>query len=326
MIPTDGTAVNCASCHNTMVVDTLNWNPSAYEIALKYKEKSIEDLGRVLSNPTGKVMSKAHEGIERTTGEVELLKAYMDVISERGLREKKPVITQRLLFILALIFFFGAITDLIITKKVPYRAVHLLVLLVAGFHLVETTVQEAIAIGRSKGYSPDQPIKFSHEIHAGQNRIACNYCHTTAEYSKSAGIPSANVCLNCHELIREGTNSGRWEIDKIHEVKESNTPVEWVRVYNLPDHAFFSHAQHVGVASLECRECHGAVEEMYRIEAVTDISMGWCIECHRETGVQFFDNEFYKEYERLHEQIKNGEKDAVTVEDVGGIECMKCHY
>ena len=153
------------------------------------------------------------------------------------------------------------------------------------------------------------------------------YCHNTAEHSKSAGIPSAGVCLNCHQLVvKEGTRSGSFEINKIIRAVENNKPIIWNRVYNLPDHVFFSHAQHVKVGKLECTECHGVVEEMDIIQQFNDLSMGWCINCHRDTDVQFIDNAFYKKYEKLHQELTEGKRDKVSVEDIGGIECMKCHY
>ena len=132
--------------------------------------------------------------------------------------------------------------------------------------------------------------------------------------------------MNCHILVRDGTNSGRYEINKIHFASDNQKPIQWIRVHNLPDHVFFSHAQHVGIGKLDCAECHGKVEEVYRIEQVTDMSMGWCIECHRTKEVAFYDNEFYTKYEQMHEDLKSGKIDKVTVEKVGGTDCMKCHY
>lgn len=103
-------------------------------------------------------------------------------------------------------------------------------------------------------------------------------------------------------------------------------PIEWVRLHNLPDHAYFNHAQHVSVGKVECQTCHGPVEEMEVVYQHSPLSMGWCINCHRETEVQFSDNEYYNSYEKYHEEIAKGERDKVTVEDIGGLECQKCHY
>src|SRR5690606_34672458 len=113
------------------------------------------------------------------------------------------------------------------------------------------------SIGIQKDYAPAQPIAFSHKIHAGQYQIDCNYCHTGVMTSKNANIPSANICMNCHNQIKQGTLTGEAEIAKIVRAYETNTPIEWVRVHNLPDLAYFNHAQHVNVGGVQCQTCHG---------------------------------------------------------------------
>ena len=172
---------------------------------------------------------------------------------------------------------------------------------------------------------PDQPIKFSHKVHAGQNQTNCLYCHFNAEHGKFAGIPPANVCTNCHVLVKEGTRSGKFEIAKIYHAIETNKPIHWVKVYNLPDHVYFDHSQHVTVGKIDCLTCHGDVAGMDEIIQVGDLSMGWCVNCHRETNVQF-DNRFYGKYAQLHKDLREGKIKNVTVEQIGGIDCMKCHY
>lgn len=192
---------------------------------------------------------------------------------------------------------------------------------------------ELLEIGVYQGYRPEQPIAFSHKIHAGQNGINCVYCHTSAEKGKTAGIPSLNVCMNCHTVVDEGP-SGTEEIAKIYaaldydpETKaygDNPKPVEWVRVHNLPDLAYFNHSQHVVVGKIECQECHGEVQEMEVVEQHSELTMGWCINCHLETSVQVADNGYYEDlYERMPEW-HNGE--AITVKKIGGLECGKCHY
>ena len=160
----------------------------------------------------------------------------------------------------------------------------------------------------------------------GENGIECMYCHTTAEYSKSAGIPAPNLCMNCHILIREGTNSGKFEIAKIVDAVENKKPVEWIRIHNLPDHVFFSHAVHVSSAKLDCKQCHGPVEEMDIMKQYNDLSMGWCVNCHRETNVHFEDNAYYDDYIKLHEDLKAGKIDTIKAADIGANDCMRCHY
>lgn len=103
-------------------------------------------------------------------------------------------------------------------------------------------------------------------------------------------------------------------------------PIEWTRVHNLPDHVYFNHAQHVTAGKVECQTCHGAVEEMEVLKQDAPLSMGWCINCHRQTEVQFNENDYYKDYAKYHEEIQSGERDKVTVADIGGLECQKCHY
>ncbi|MCD4735111.1 MAG: hypothetical protein K8R53_03620, partial [Bacteroidales bacterium] len=135
-----------------------------------------------------------------------------------------------------------------------------------------------------------------------------------------------NVCMNCHNVVRFGKKTGTEEIAKILKSWESGKPIEWVRVHNLPDHVFFSHAQHVNAGKRECQECHGPVEKMDKIVQVENLGMGWCIHCHRDTKVQFESNGFYEKYIRYHEEIKSGKRWLVTVEDIGGNNCQMCHY
>ncbi|MFC2175646.1 cytochrome c3 family protein [Bacteroidota bacterium] len=192
---------------------------------------------------------------------------------------------------------------------------------------------ELLTVGVYTGYKPTQPIAFSHKIHAGQNGINCVYCHTSAEKGKTAGIPSLNVCMNCHSYVSEGP-SGTEEIAKIYaaldydpdtrKYGDNPKPVEWVRVHNLTDLSYFNHSQHVVVGKIECQKCHGPIEEMAVVEQHSPLTMGWCINCHRETSVQVADNEYYKDLHERTPDWHNGE--ALTVDRIGGIECAKCHY
>ncbi len=317
---------NCAACHNTAITDTINWNPDAVEISRKYKNRSAADLGEVLLSPSGQKMMQVHKNIRLTNEEITLIKGYMDQLSESGLARPKQVYTNLILFILASLLFLGSAADLIIFKRVKRRWVNPTILSVTGIYITWVLVVNAIALGRSPGYSPDQPIKFSHQIHAGQNGTDCLYCHNYAPHSKTAGIPAQNICMNCHLLVRNGSRSGMFEIARVVESFEDRIPVEWVRVYNVPDHVFFSHAQHVTAGGIDCMECHGDVADMSRIVQVSDLSMGWCVDCHRTRKAGFETNSFYAEYSEWSARIQNGEIDSVTVESVGGTECMRCHY
>lgn len=176
------------------------------------------------------------------------------------------------------------------------------------------------SIGIQQGYAPDQPIAFSHKLHAGMYEIDCNYCHNGVNRGKSATIPAANVCMNCHNSIKIESP----EIKKIWNAVEKNKPIKWVRVHNLPDLAYFNHAQHVKVGGIECEQCHGPVKEMEVIQQFSPLTMGWCINCHRETVVKAEGNAYYDKMVELH-QVKFG-KSTMKVEDIGGLECSKCHY
>ena len=189
-------------------------------------------------------------------------------------------------------------------------------------------------LGVYTGYKPEQPINFSHKIHAGQNAINCVYCHSGVEKSKVANVPSANVCMNCHKYIQQGPVTGKTEIAKIYAALDYNPetqvygtnqkPIKWVRVHTLPDIVYFNHSQHVVVGKVECKTCHGPVAEMDTIRQFSPLTMGWCVNCHRETEVQMAGNPYYdKLHAKLAEKYK-GEK--ITVAKMGGIECGKCHY
>ncbi|MCA0958146.1 c-type cytochrome [Muricauda ruestringensis] len=206
-------------------------------------------------------------------------------------------------------------------------------------------------VGIDQGYAPVQPIHYSHKIHAGDNKIECKYCHSSARTSKHSGIPSLNVCMNCHKSIYEYTGNPEGpsaedlangytnefytgEIKKLYkavgwdEENQSYTgetqPVEWVRIHNLPDFAYFNHSQHVSVAGIECQTCHGPVEEMEVMYQHAPLTMGWCINCHRETNVKVEGNEYY---EAIHEELsKKYGVEELTAAMMGGLECGKCHY
>lgn len=218
----------------------------------------------------------------------------------------------------------------------------------AGYFLVEG----AMGLGRQEGYHPEQPIYYSHAVHAGVNQISCLYCHGGAQDSKHATIPSVNVCMNCHTSVKEYTGEplkrpdgtivdANAEIQKLYDYAgwnpETQTydkpgkPIEWVKVHNLPAHVYFNHAQHVNVGQVACQTCHGEVQKMDEAHQFASLSMGWCVNCHRNTNVQFNDdkgngNQFYSIYEKFHEDIKHNRYDSVTVERIGGTDCAKCHY
>lgn len=181
-------------------------------------------------------------------------------------------------------------------------------------------------IGVQKGYAPTQPIAFDHSKHAGLYKIDCQYCHSTASFSKQASVPAVNTCMNCHSYIDASESYGgdvSPEIQKIRDAYKSNTPIKWVRIHNLPDHAYFNHSQHVSIGKVECQTCHGPIEEMKKVEQHTSLQMGWCINCHREAKVDVANNDYY---EKIHEELKGMGRKDYTVKMNGGLECGKCHY
>jgi len=222
----------------------------------------------------------------------------------------------------------------------------LIFILVVGFLLSSAyfTYGYLMQVGIDQGYAPIQPIHYSHKIHAGANQIECKYCHSSARVSKHSGIPSLNVCMNCHEYIAEYNGEEDLENgytrdfytneikklysavgwDEENQVYTGNTkPVKWVRIHNLPDFVYFNHAQHAQVAKIECQTCHGPVEEMEIMYQYSPLTMGWCIDCHRESNVDK-DNEYYQ---KVHEELsKKYGVEKLTVAQLGGIECAKCHY
>lgn len=189
---------------------------------------------------------------------------------------------------------------------------------------LRAVIDGLFTIGVQQGYAPTQPIAFSHALHAGEFQIDCNYCHTGVRKSKNANIPSPNMCMNCHSMITKvtGQEEESKEIQKIYAAIENNQPIEWIRVHNLPDLAYFSHVQHVEVGGVECQTCHGPVEEMEVVRQHESLTMGWCINCHRETKINA-SNEYYDKLVALHSSVS---KEPMTVENIGGLECAKCHY
>lgn len=185
--------------------------------------------------------------------------------------------------------------------------------------VTKALVDGAFHVGVQQGYAPKQPIAYSHKLHAGTYQIDCNYCHTGVNRGKSAHIPSANICMNCHGVIKKESP----EIQKIYTAIENNQPIEWVRVHNLPDLAYFNHSQHVNVGGLECQQCHGEIQNMEVVEQRSSLTMGWCIDCHRKTDVNTKGNAYYDKLVQLH---GNESKEALKVADIGGLECSKCHY
>lgn len=258
-------------------------------------------------------------------------------------------------------------------EPVPFyrNKVYIMTAILALFALGGYWVTDGlIGLGRQQNYMPKQPIFYSHQVHAGVNQISCLYCHGGAQDSKQAAIPSVNTCMNCHKAISEykgelvlqredGTAvNGTEEIRKLYAyagwnpdtksynpdtnadgIPDGAKPIEWVKIHNLPDHVYFNHSQHVSVGKQQCQTCHGNIQDMPEVKQFSDLSMGWCVNCHRQTKVNFEGNKFYSIYESFHKQMADSVKDShghmvanphkldsVTVDKIGGTECQKCHY
>jgi len=241
-------------------------------------------------------------------------------------------------------------------KNKVYIAMFSVVLFIVGGYF---TANALIDFGRQKKYQPEQPIFYSHKVHAGINQINCLYCHGAAMDSKHAIIPSVNVCMNCHKTItsyekgpklfrEDGTEvNGTKEIEKLFayagfdpknanawDPSKAKTP-DWTKIHNLPDHVYFNHSQHIKAGKVQCQSCHGEITNMDEVYQFSELSMGWCVNCHRNSKVDFYKvdssgkvtgNKFYSIYEKFHNEIKSGKMDSVTVKDIGGLECQKCHY
>lgn len=246
----------------------------------------------------------------------------------------------------------------------------LLLGIVVGITFAVEGFARGYEVGVVSDYQPSQPVKYSHKLHAGDMGIDCKYCHNSAEKSKHAGIPTTNVCMNCHRMVPEGTETGTKEIAKLYAAAGYNAeagdynqdangnviegePIVWNKAHNMPDHVFFSHAQHVnpGTGNIDCRQCHGDVktytlgrvstnEEINELAKTDDkiiplekplMTMGWCIECHNTKTVDLTKSAYYEE---IHNRLKNRpdamrrilEDEKVTVRELGGWECAKCHY
>lgn len=237
-------------------------------------------------------------------------------------------------------------------SKLAIAIVAIILFILSGYWLVNGAVNE----GRQQNYQPLQPIFYSHKVHAGINQINCLYCHAGAEKSRQAMIPSTNICMNCHKQINSYSGeadhplvtaegkaiNGTEQIQMLYkyagwnpEKKDYNrdaqgnilaTPIQWVKIHNLPDHVYFNHSQHVKVGQVQCQRCHGPIQDMDEVYQFAPLSMGWCINCHRQTEVQFTSNNYYSIFTKYHDELKSGQRTGVTEAEMGGTECQKCHY
>lgn len=240
-----------------------------------------------------------------------------------------------------------------------------LVALVVVISLLVTALRGLGDIGVVQGYHPSQPIAFPHNVHAGINGIDCKYCHNSVTKSKTAGLPTVNVCMNCHKQVNGNTPEQQEQIAKIYKAAGYNPEgagsytgvteeIVWNKVHVLPDHVYFNHRQHVEIGGVDCKQCHGdmtkrnetaavmTVEELNKVEGNIQLTkptltMGWCIECHAEKEISAgpIDTKGDGYYQEIHNRLMNNDKKLyeqymedgkVTVKELGGWECAKCHY
>jgi len=266
------------------------------------------------------ILWRANQGLRRASNEVE------------GIQNEKEIPLYR--------------------SKLAIAIVSIIIFILAGYWLVNGAVNE----GRQQNYQPLQPIFYSHKVHAGINQINCLYCHAGAEKSRQAMIPSTNICMNCHKQINSYTGEGDhplvtaegkaingteqiqmlykyagWDPQKKDYNRDAQgnilaTPIQWVKIHNLPDHVYFNHSQHVKVGQVQCQRCHGPIQDMDEVYQFAPLSMGWCINCHRQTEVQFTSNNYYSIFTKYQNELKSGQRTGVTEAEMGGTECQKCHY
>jgi len=289
------------------------------------------EIDDILAYTDGEPIEEQVVAVEETkteTATTSAINSYESLAPKNSNWWWQPIV---LLFFVAIIYFS--------TKKKFYFG-SIFLTIIALFSAIYFLFAFLLQIGIDTGYKPVQPIEFSHKVHAGDNGIDCEYCHSSANHSKTSGIPTTDLCMNCHKSINEyngelfgGHDKAFFdgEIAKVHAAAgwepaefaytNEGKSVEWVRVHNLPDFVYYNHSQHVNVAGLDCQTCHGPVEEMHRVEQYSPLTMDWCITCHRDTEVDM-DNGYYA---GTYEHLKEAHKGA-TVADMGGLECGKCHY
>ncbi|MDO8953064.1 MAG: cytochrome c3 family protein, partial [Draconibacterium sp.] len=220
LLPFNRKHESCVSCHNIAPSDTLNWNPSAMDIAMKYAGKDFTSFQQVVMQPTGIKMEASHQKFDIPEDDLKSVKIYLDHFAQTGASPAKTSYFKLIIFLFLGLLITWALLDLIIFHKIKLKFIPIVIFAGAFGYQLFMLYEEAAKLGRSEGYQPDQPIKFSHQVHVTENHIDCMYCHHTAADSKSANIPSTSLCMNCHIVVREGTRSGRFEISKLLQAHE----------------------------------------------------------------------------------------------------------
>lgn len=317
---------SCASCHFSEPQDTFHWNPSAFDISRKFLDKSPEDLEEALMYPMSDKAFNDHFDPALDETQIAMLKAFMDDNAQSGPLSSRPDRSRIIVFLVAVAMIVLVIIEVSFIKLFKKGVIRSFILVLATLTILVILYQEAIALGLQEDYEPDQPVKFSHKIHFKQNGTDCMYCHMPARYGKSAGLPSTAICMNCHAVIVEGTHSGSFEINRLMVYANNRNPIPWIHVNYLPEHVYFNHALHYSTGGIQCAECHGYVENDHRMRQIITLSMGWCLDCHASRKSKSFESQYSKDYYLKIRESLNMPLDSVLVKDLGGWECMKCHY
>lgn len=306
----------CVSCHATSISDTFSFYPDIYDLANKTPALSQEELNSKLNEPYmhSSLLSEMHENIDLSNDSTASLFLYIQSFHGKA-RPVKKSFNYNWMFIVSGVFLI-VLAFILKFKWLKF----FLILLGIGFST--TGILDCIQkLNYTKGYQPPQVLKFSHKTHTGDNKINCLYCHSSADNSAVAGIPSQQLCINCHLVIREGQKTGAFELNKLLAAWDSAQSMEWVRVHQLPAYVRFSHENHLKNGKTACADCHGKVEEMHEVKQLSDLSMRWCLECHVERQV----GEARIVWE-VEESIFTGKCDTTHIMWSTKSECIICHH
>ncbi len=307
---------SCISCHTIETTDTFSFYPSVFDLANRSKPIGFDELKSKLNEPYmhSALLSEVHENIQLSDDSVRQILHYIESFKGQKQVVKQSLNLSLFLIITGVILFI----PLYYFRKKKLKNIFIFIIPVCITSGIISGIQ---SLNYSKGYAPDQPIKFSHRVHAGDNQIDCRYCHHSADVSKIAGTPSVALCINCHLVVREGSRSGAFELNKLFEKWDSSQSTPWVGVHKLPAYVGFSHTMHLRNKKTDCADCHGKVEEMHRVKQIENLSMKWCIDCHTEKNVansrqikEVMFNYYHQRFDTL--RVSNGNKS----------DCIQCHH
>jgi len=308
---------SCAQCHPMQQQDTFVFSPSILEIQPATKAMSFEDFDELIHDAWGSdALMDAHVDMHFDSLDLLLLKKFIETYPSNAFEKKKIHYSLYMLAIGVVLLLF-VLPYLVIAGWKKNRWSFYLVFIAGLGSVLFYVFFMAFHEGHSPGYSPRQPIKFSHLLHAAENEIDCMYCHYQQEGSNNIGIPTTELCMQCHMLVREGANAGEFELKKLIAAWDNHAGIEWVKVQHLPDHVFFNHAAHIDHAGLDCAECHGEVEAMHQVSAINRMSMGWCLDCHRDANVNMKTVYFHNYFTAY---------DSLPFTKLGGEDCSTCHH